>query len=63
MLDEKALIGVGVLWLFLIFACVILLSAEDRKSSVCEKSTALSSEEEFNGIDAIKSYAKHFPVL
>ena len=59
---KKALFGVSVLWFFLILACVILSSADGRKTDTCDKLATLSSADEVTDVDSQKSYALQFPV-
>jgi glucose uptake protein GlcU len=59
---KKALIGMGIMWFFLILVGVTMSSVDDRNTAACEKPETLLTVHKFNGTTAQKSLGIHFPV-
>jgi hypothetical protein len=58
---KKALIGMGILWFFLILVGVTMSSFDDRITTACEKPSMLLTVHKFNGTAAQKRLGIHFP--
>jgi hypothetical protein len=59
---KKTLIGMGILWFFLMLVGVTMSSVDDRNTAACEKPETLSAVHKSNGTAAQKRLGIHFPV-